>query len=325
MKPNFAPVLIITLCRYTHFKRCIESLAQNTHAEKTIVYIALDYPAKHGHWDGYNKILNYLPNIKGFKDIIVLKRDKNYGAYKNFIDAMDLVFSQYDRYIFSEDDNEFSPNFLDYMNQTLEYYKDDDNVMAICGYRHFANYPDMEESCIKLSRFTAWGIGLWKDKYQSCRNELTYKAIIDTLIDLRQVVKIAKKRLYILYILLVMSIDKKVNFDTMITRNILLNNKRCIFPTVSKVRNHGLDGSGTDKKPANNMVLYESQIIDTNASFLLKENIDATMQEKWNKELDIFYKKSFKQSVKIKYWTFTRYIYFRIQYFLNKQSFRNNI
>ena len=35
---NFAPVLIPTLCRYDHLKRCIESLSACTHAEKTDLY-----------------------------------------------------------------------------------------------------------------------------------------------------------------------------------------------------------------------------------------------------------------------------------------------
>lgn len=41
---NFAPVIIPTLCRYEHFKECLESLSRCTWAEKTEVYIGLDYP-----------------------------------------------------------------------------------------------------------------------------------------------------------------------------------------------------------------------------------------------------------------------------------------
>ena len=41
---EFAPVLIPTLNRYEHFKRCLESLERCTWAEKTDVYVALDFP-----------------------------------------------------------------------------------------------------------------------------------------------------------------------------------------------------------------------------------------------------------------------------------------
>ena len=52
----YAPVLIPTLCRDEHFIRCIESLKRNAWAKYTDIYIALDFPCKESHWDGYNKI-----------------------------------------------------------------------------------------------------------------------------------------------------------------------------------------------------------------------------------------------------------------------------
>lgn len=54
----YAPVLIPTLCRSDHFIRCLESLKKNTWAKYTEVYIAVDYPAKESHWDGYSSLLD---------------------------------------------------------------------------------------------------------------------------------------------------------------------------------------------------------------------------------------------------------------------------
>lgn len=56
----YAPIYIPTLCRYEHFKQCIESLAQCDGASETEVYVALDYPAKESHLEGYEKIKTYL-------------------------------------------------------------------------------------------------------------------------------------------------------------------------------------------------------------------------------------------------------------------------
>lgn len=57
---NLAPVIIPTLCRYDHFKRLMESLNKCTWADKTDVYIGLDYPAKEEHRDGWMKIKRFL-------------------------------------------------------------------------------------------------------------------------------------------------------------------------------------------------------------------------------------------------------------------------
>ena len=55
MENKYAPVMIPTLCRYEHLKRCIESLQMNSWAKYTDLYIGLDYPAKESHIDGYGR------------------------------------------------------------------------------------------------------------------------------------------------------------------------------------------------------------------------------------------------------------------------------
>lgn len=57
---NYAPVIIPTLCRDVHFKRCLESLEKCTAAEYTDVYVGLDYPAIEKHVEGWKKIDGYL-------------------------------------------------------------------------------------------------------------------------------------------------------------------------------------------------------------------------------------------------------------------------
>ena len=108
----YAPVVIPTLCRYEHLKRCIDTLSECTGADETELYVGLDFPAKESHWEGYRKICNYLPTITGFKNVVVIRREENMGATRNARDLLDIVHQKFDRYIFSEDDNEFSPNFL---------------------------------------------------------------------------------------------------------------------------------------------------------------------------------------------------------------------
>ncbi len=163
---NFAPVLIPTLNRHVHFKRCVESLARCTHAEKTDLFIALDYPLTESHWDGYNLIVKYLPEIKGFKSISIIKRDKNFGARENIIDARKMIFETYDRIILSEDDNEFSYDFLNFVNQGLEVYEDRNDIFAINGYNYPIVVPKNYDNNVYLWQgYSAWGCGIWKKKW----------------------------------------------------------------------------------------------------------------------------------------------------------------
>ena len=109
----YAPILIPTLCRDEHFIRCIESLKKNSWAKYTQIYVALDYPIKATQWSGYNKILDYLTgDFSEFAGMNVFKRTHNYGAHDNVVDARNKLLEEYDRFIYTDDDCEFTSHFL---------------------------------------------------------------------------------------------------------------------------------------------------------------------------------------------------------------------
>ena len=128
------PVVIPTLNRYEHLKRCIGSLAKNTGAEETELIVGLDYPPSEKYQEGYAKIKEYLPSVKGFKNVIILEADKNLGAVENSKKIRRYAqYLGYEAYIYTEDDNEFSPNFLEYINWALVTFKNDKSINSICG------------------------------------------------------------------------------------------------------------------------------------------------------------------------------------------------
>lgn len=266
---EYAPVVIPTLCRFEHFKRCIESLSNCTGAERTVVYVGLDYPAKESHWDGYNKIKDYLESCGnlGFKELIVIRREKNYGCGQNgnYATLRNMIFEKYDRYISTEDDNEFSPCFLDYMNKGLEMFKDDDAIFSICGFCHdydIGNYPYNYYVDYGLS---AWGIGLWRDKY------LAYQKFCAanpprTLLLSPNLFKAFRNDLNAVNALLIMNRKRVFWGDYYMTIYCRLKGLHNISPTVRKVRNHGLDGTGVHctKKKDN---VYSRMPIDDAVTF----------------------------------------------------------
>ena len=164
----YAPVLIITVNRYQHFKKCIESLSRCTSADKTDVFVAVDYPPSDKYWEGYYQIKAYLDNCNGlgFKSLNIIYRETNYFYTKegNMGSLIKQVCETYDRYITTEDDNEFSPNFLEYMNRGLEQFEDDKKVIAICGCKDTAWYHKDNENIVKVKLFAAYGVGRWKNK-----------------------------------------------------------------------------------------------------------------------------------------------------------------
>lgn len=57
MSKIYAPVIIPTLNRIEHLKRCIESLEKNTGADKTEVFVSLDFPPSDKYLQGYECVL----------------------------------------------------------------------------------------------------------------------------------------------------------------------------------------------------------------------------------------------------------------------------
>ena len=166
---TYYPVIIPTCNRYGHLRACVESLAACTHADKTELVISLDYPPSEKYVEGWGKIKEYLPTITGFRKVTTFVQEKNLGVGENgnFSFLVNYVSAHYDAWISTEDDNVFSPCFLDYMDKGLEMYRDDESVLSINAFFYNENIPfDYRDSTIVKSiyLFSAWGVGMWGDR-----------------------------------------------------------------------------------------------------------------------------------------------------------------
>ena len=245
---QYAPVLIPTLNRYEHFINCLESLEKCTGADKTDVYVSLDYPPSDKYKEGWQKISEYLtekekPN--GFKCLTVIRQTKNLGVSypSNYTFLKDLVIEKYDRYISTEDDNVFSYRFLEYINLCLDKYENDDSVYAVTGYLTPIDMPKVEASVMKLQEMSAWGCGFWKAKRLPQEKMMKLVDEMLTSTDLRK--HFVRRRPSIYTGLMHMKSTKDIWGDCFITAYEYYAGKYCIYPTTSLVQNHGWDGTGT--------------------------------------------------------------------------------
>lgn len=245
----YTPVIIPTLNRYEHFKRCLESIERCTGAEHTDVYVGLDYPPSEKYVEGWKKIDAFLTEKEkknGFKNLIVYRREHNCGVvgpasnYALLIEKIKLVS---DKYISSEDDNEFSPCFLEFMNQGLDFYKDDPSVMYVSAYT-----PPLFSRLTEKNTFfgidtPAYGLGKWvcKDNAQKYSNEQIAR-------DLRLSLKKTLKLYWTWPAIVSMAINMiKKNHqygDIRFSMYNLIHHTYTLQPSVSLSRNWGCDGSG---------------------------------------------------------------------------------
>ncbi len=288
----YAPIIIPTLCRYEHFVRLMESLKNNTWAQYTDVYVALDYPPSEKYEEGYNSICKYLESdFSCFANFCVIKRTYNMGSFANCESAIAQVLTKYDRFIRTDDDTEFSPNFLEYMNKCLMEYENDDDVIAVTGYSYPIKWKVSDGSKVLKENFICpmWGTGFWRDKYYEAYDYISVEkglrrdashiikfGAIDKMLD------VAKYE----FINLCLSPEFENTLaakmsDVALRMYTATQNKYIIVPAVSKVRNWGFDGTGeycpntfntNEKTITAGNYKYALQTIDAFSVFSLKED-----------------------------------------------------
>ena len=277
---KYAPVMIPTLCRFDKFVRCVESLKRNSWAKYTELYIAVDYPIKAEQWDGYNKICDYLEQeFVEFLSVHIYKRKYNYGPGKNSLELRNKVFEKYDRFIYTDDDIEFSPNFLEYIDKTMEIYEDNPNVIAVCGYSYPIQWSVSNRSnCfITTAGCFMWGTAFWKDKYLKIAKELENGILrVENVADKKKLRNKLIDARYIDMLELGVSVEKTLldcATDVGISTYMELYDKYAVIPTLSKARNYGFDGTGVYCQNINKYAYnsreydYTSQRIDENKHF----------------------------------------------------------
>lgn len=239
----YAPIVIPTLNRFDHLKQCIKSLSQCHLADKSDLIIAIDYPCKDSHWEGYSKICDYTLSISGFARVTIVKREENYGAIRNFFALISSTFNQYDRLIFTEDDNIFAPDFLSFVNTGLNTYIDRADVFSISGSKSLIPIPAWYTDKAYLhTAFSAWGVGLWKDKWEKVTWDTESLKTIYHEKETHRYIKKYHKRHIPLF-------ERVVNTGYLAADACLFlymkhNGWHSLFPVVSRVRNLGHDGSG---------------------------------------------------------------------------------
>lgn len=243
---KYAPIVIATYNRVLHFIKCIESLKKNDLAKFSTIIIGIDLPISEQHIEDNNKIKHYCRNLTGFKSIIVKEWTENLGPRGNFQKLRKIAFKLSDSIILTEDDNVFHPDFLSYMNFNLNKYKTDESIFSVCGYNYPIEYKNTnEEDNMLLKAYSAWGVGIWKHKFEKIKFEQReYNKYLKSPFKILEVSRTIGD--HVLYHYYHAVKNKLIYGDTWISLYMFENNKYCIFPAKTLVENIGNDGSGVN-------------------------------------------------------------------------------
>lgn len=278
----YAPVIIPTLNRHEHLKRMVESLERNPVAVETEVFISVDYPPAEKYEEGHRQIVEFLTGREfGFKKLNIYLQDHNLGVSGNGKFLRDKVFERFDCYIFLEDDGDVAPNFLDYMDQGLACAKDRDDIYGVSAYSGHITIPSGVTGTTFLAKSLTWGSGRWRAADDKLHETATTEWFDETLDSYRNLWKILrtskglfsqvyghflKRRNPAFY-----ADGELCQVDIVVETYLIFTDRYVILPTVSKIRNWGMDGSGVNcQNDDNELDVMKIQPLDTSDSFVFQ-------------------------------------------------------
>lgn len=238
-----APIVLFVYNRPWHTQQTVEALQKNELAKESELYIYSDAAKNEFVIEKVAEVREYIKSIKGFQKITIIEREKNLGLANSIIDGVTDIVNKYGKVIVLEDDLITNPYFLKFMNEALEFYKDEKQVWHINGWNNpikIANIPDIYFSKISYS----WGWATWNDRWSQFEKNPN-----------KLVSKFSKKRIY------EFNIDGYYDFWKQVVQNkeggldtwavfwyatIFIHEGLCLNNNLKLVKNIGTDGSGVN-------------------------------------------------------------------------------
>lgn len=164
----YAPIVVFGFNRPDALKNTIVSLLNNEEAKFSDLFVFVDGPreGRVGEKEKVKEVREYVKSITGFKSLHYTFSENNKGLADSIIRGVSEVINQYDRVIVLEDDLVLMPNFLNFLNQGLDYYENNQKVMSVCGHSCKVQTPvDYPYDAYFFTRSSSWGWATWKDRW----------------------------------------------------------------------------------------------------------------------------------------------------------------
>ncbi len=168
IQKNFAPIIIFAYNRRDTLILLLNSLFDCFQIEHHEIHVFCDGPKSEQDKIKTSEVQNYLKEFAQKKRFSLHISNKNKGLARSVIEGTSQIFQKNDSIIVLEDDLVVSKNFLIYMNDALEHYKDDKAIFSISGYT-----PQLTELKNYLSdvyfspRASSWAWGTWKNRWKT--------------------------------------------------------------------------------------------------------------------------------------------------------------
>ncbi|MDX1937821.1 MAG: methyltransferase, TIGR04325 family [Flavihumibacter sp.] len=273
---NLAPIILITYNRPHFTKRTLQTLSENKEAASSQLFVFSDGPKEKAPAELVEKIdevrrLVTSKNWCGKTTLITSVTNK--GLAQSVIEGVSTIMNEYGRAIVIEDDVELSPYFLQFMNEALDKYQDNEKVLSIGSWNYYYHTGSTTTFFTHLPDTIAWAT--WKrawNLFEPDSNKLYQQLQQQNKIHLFNV-----NDRFNYEQMLQQQIDGKVSsWAIRWTGTAVLNNTLTLYPSQSLSKHIGFGSDSTHVKSADYnkdlLLAKEPVVIDT---IPVLENFDA--------------------------------------------------
>ena len=162
---TLAPIILFVYNRPWHTEQTLRALMANDLTAESELYIYADGPKPNATDEQLQKIREVRQVIRKEQwcgKVHIVESEKNKGLADSIIGGVTEIVNKYGKIIVLEDDIVPTTGFLRYMNDALEMYKDDKQVMQVSGYIYpYTKVPKIPTTYF-LRIMACWGWGTWK-------------------------------------------------------------------------------------------------------------------------------------------------------------------
>ena len=169
-------IALFSYKRIDTLKKCIDALKKCPESSISELIIFSDAAGTVKIENKVKAVREYIATITGFNSIKIISREKNLGVDYNLIEGLTYMKNQYDQFIVVEDDLIVEPNFITYLNEALEFYRENKNIHTISAFNWIENIPqDYPYDTYFTKRFWPWGWATWSDRMENIDWEIEDK------------------------------------------------------------------------------------------------------------------------------------------------------
>lgn len=240
-RPGLAPIALFVYNRPAHTQRCLDALLNNDTFNASPLYIFCDGPRNTADEKAVHDVRALVQSCR-HPHKFVNPSSRNQGLANSVMAGLSTVLAIHEEVIVVEDDLVVGPSFLDYLNRSLDRYRDETQVMQVAAHMYPVD-PATKHDAFFLPLASSWGWATWRRAWQHFDASMRHYETLSRDPVRRHRFNLDAPLPYFEFL----HRQHTGRADSWFIRwylSIFMNDGLVLYPRYSHVRNRGFDGTG---------------------------------------------------------------------------------